>query len=52
MMDAVDSIGKEMFNLGTRMENPRLKAFSLMTLGEIAAKEHIEDPLKADAGIH
>ena len=51
MFEAVDSIGKEIFELGTRMENVRLQAFAQLTLGEIASKEHIEDPVRAEAGI-
>ena len=51
MFEAVDSIGKEIFELGTRMENVRLQAFAQLTLGEIASKEHIEDPIRAEAGI-
>ena len=51
MFEAVDSIGKEIFELGNRMENTRLQAFAQMTLGEIASQEHIEDPELAEAGI-
>ena len=51
MFEAVDSIGKEIYALGLRMENVRLQAFAQLTLGEIASQEHIEDPEKADHGI-
>ena len=51
MFEAVDSIGKEIFELGNRMENVRLQAFAQLTLGEIAATEHLEDPVRAEAGI-
>lgn len=51
MFEAVDSIGKEIYELGNRMENVRLQAFAQMTLGEIAATEHLEDPVRAEAGI-
>ena len=51
MFEAVDSIGKEIFELGSRMENIRLQAFAQLTLGEIASQEHIDDPVRAEAGI-
>ena len=51
MLDAVDSIGKEIFELGTRMQNTRLKAFAQLTLGELASQEHIEDKKRVKAGI-
>lgn len=52
MFEAVDSIGKEIFELGSRMENVRLQAFAQLTLGEIASQEHIEDEIRAENGIH
>lgn len=51
MFDAVQSIGQEIFDLGVRMDNSRLQAFAQLTLGEIASKEHLEEPEKAEAGI-
>ena len=51
MFDAVQSIGQEIFELGVKMDNNRLQAFSQLTLGEIASKEHLEEPEKAEAGI-
>jgi len=51
MMDAVDSIGAEIFELGTKMENQRLQAFAQLTLGEIASQEHLDNEEKAEAGI-
>jgi len=37
MFEAVVSIGMEIFELGTRMNNTRLLAFAQMSLGEIAS---------------
>ena len=51
MLEAVDAIGKEVFELGTRMENTRLQAFGQMILGEMASQEPIGDPLRAQLGI-
>ena len=33
------------------MDNVRLQAFADLALGEIASKEHLEEPEKAEAGI-
>lgn len=51
MFEAVDSIGREIYELGVRMENPRLQCFAELTLGEIASQEHLEDPIRAQKGI-
>ena len=51
MFDAVDSIGLEIFDLGRRMDNPRLQAFAQLTMGEIASQEHLENPARAEVGI-
>ena len=45
------SIAMEIFELGTKMNNPRLLAFSQMSLGEIASKEYLEDPERCEKGI-
>ena len=51
MYEAVLSISQEIFELGTRLNNSRLLAFSQLWLGEIASKEYLEDAKKADRGI-
>jgi len=51
MFDAVNSIGKEMYELGQRMDISRLQAFSQLILGEFASQEHLEDEKKANEGI-
>lgn len=51
MIDAVDSISKEILELGSKTENVRLQAFGQMTLGELASKEFIGDAVKAETGI-
>lgn len=51
MFDAVDSIGSEIFELGNKMDNPRLQVFARLTLGEIASQEHLLDDARAEQGI-
>ena len=51
MMEAVDQIGREILELGKRMDSSRLSAFALMTLGEIASQNYLDDPFKSDQGI-
>ena len=51
MFEAVDSIGREILDLGKRMENARLQAFAQLMLGELASTEYIENESKAEAGI-
>ena len=51
MFEAVVSIAMEIFELGTKMNNPRLLAFSQMSLGEIASKEYLEDSERCEKGI-
>ena len=51
MFEAVVSIAMEIYELGTRMNNPRLLAFSQMYLGEITSKEYLEDPDRSEKAI-
>ena len=51
MFEAVDSIGREILDLGKRMDNSRLQAFAQLMLGELASTEYIENESKAEAGI-
>jgi len=51
MLAAVASISKEVFDLGIKMDTPRLQAFAQMTLGELAAQEYVDDSERAEAGI-
>lgn len=51
MYEAVVSIAMEIYDLGTRMNNPRLLAFSQMYLGEITSKEYLEDPDRCEKAI-
>ena len=39
MFEAVDSIGREILDLGKRMDNMRLQAFAQLMLGELASTE-------------
>lgn len=50
-MDAVDSIAVEIHTMGTEMDNPRLQALALLTLGEILSQEHLNNEDKAEEGI-
>ena len=51
MLEAVDSISKEIFDLGFKMDSPRLQAFAQMTLGELASQEFMGDASQAELGI-
>ena len=37
MIEAVESIAGEIYELGIKLDSKRLQAFSLMTLGELAS---------------
>ena len=51
MIEAVESIAGEIYELGIKLDSKRLQAFSLMTLGELASQEYINDADRAEKAI-
>lgn len=51
MVEAVDSIAGEIYTMGFELDNPRLQALALLTLGEIISQEHVNNEARAEEGI-
>ena len=51
MLEAVESVASQVYDLGFQMDSQKMQAFSLMLLGEQVSQQHVKDSAKAERGL-